>query len=278
MNFFRKRSLLHEGRQWAVLDRVRSPHGILMVIQREERSIQRRRLLNDELIQNTYDPRLRKSLSTFTGALVGLARAYTARVQAALCLGVGAGMVPRQLAADGAAVDAVEINPHITRVAEEWFDFDPAAVSLVHAEGRAFAEESLAQYDLIVLDVFLGGAAPLHFFTREAAEIFHGRLRPEGVLVVNTFGEFDPRQREMSAGFHKTLRTVFGGLSVGAHASGQGNVFHVAVRGRDLELLRSPDFSGEHPAIQFELQMMWEGRREFDSAKGEVLSDAMLGG
>jgi hypothetical protein len=40
--------------------------------------------------------------------------------------------------------------------------------------------------------------------------------------------------------------------------------------------MRAPDFTGEHPAIQFELQLMWKGRREFEPGHGRVLTDAML--
>ncbi len=272
-----RRSLLHEGRQWAVLDRKRSAHGILLVIQRQDGSgVIRRRLLNDDLIQNTYDPEGKKSLSTFTGALTELAAAYAVKMESVLCIGVGAGMVPRQLATHGATVDAVEINPDITRLAEQYFDFDPTTVNLTIDEGRSFAEQSPDTYDVVVLDAFLGMSAPPHLLTLEALAVLRDRLRPSGVLVINTFGEFDVKRREMSACLDCTLREVFGAQSVGAHASGQGNVFHVATRGRRLEPMRAPDFTGEHPAIQFELQLMWEGRREFEPGHGRVLTDAML--
>ncbi len=236
----------------------------------------RRRLLNDDLIQNTYDPEQKKSLSTFTGALTGLAAAYAVQMESVLCIGVGAGMVPRQLATLGASVDAVEINPDITRLAEQHFDFDPTSVNLTIDEGRSFAEQSPATYDLVVLDAFLGMSAPPHLFTLEAMRVLRERLRPSGVLVINTFGEFDAKRREMSACLDRTLIEVFGAQSVGAHASGQGNVFHVATCGRRIEAMRSPDFTGEHPAIQFELQLMWKGRREFEPGHGHILTDAML--
>jgi len=274
-----RRGLLHEGRQWAVLDRTRSAHGILLVIQRKDGSnVVRRRLLNDDLIQNTYDPERHQSLSTFTGALTGLALAYVDQLEKALCIGVGAGMVPRQLAAAGATVDAVEINPEITQLAEQFFDFNPKVMNLVIGEGRAFAEQSTDAYDVVVLDAFLVTSASAHLLTREALEMLRDRLRPGGILVANTFGEFDARQRELSASLGCTLREVFGAKSVGAHASGQGNVFHVATNGQRLEPVGAPDFSREHPAIQFELQLMWEGRREFKPGDGRVLTDAMLPG
>ena len=272
-----RRSLLHEGRQWTVLDRKHSAHGILLVIQRKDGSgVVRRRLLNDDLIQNTYDPEQKKSLSTFTGALTGLVAAYSEQLKSGLCIGVGAGMVPRQLVKLGMSVDAVEINSDITRLAEKYFDFDPTAANLIIGEGRSFAEQSLDAYDVVVLDAFLGMSVPPHLFTVEAMTVLRDRLRSSGVLVINTFGEFDAKRREMSASLDCTLREVFGVQSVGAHASGQGNVFHVATRERRLEPVRVPDFTDEHPAIRFELQLMWEGRREFEPGHGRVLTDAIL--
>lgn len=270
-------SLFHEGRQWAVLDRKRSAHGVLLVIQRKGGSgVIRRRLLNDDLIQNTYDPEQKKSLSTFTGALTGLAAAYAVKMESVLCIGVGAGMVPRQLAMLGATVDAVEINPDITLLAEQYFDFDSTAINLTIDEGRSFVEQSTDTYDVVVLDAFLGMSTPPHLLTLEAMMALRDRLRPSGVLVINTFGEFDLKRRKMSACLDCTLREIFGSQSVGAHASGQGNVFHVAMDERRFEFIRAPDFTGEHPAIQFELQLMWEGRREFEPGHGRVLTDAML--
>ena len=162
----------------------------------------------------------------------------------------------------------------------QYFDFDSTAINLTIDEGRSFVEQSTDTYDVVVLDAFLGMSPPPHLLTLEAMMALRDRLRPSGVLVINTFGEFDVKRRERSACLDCTLREVFGAQSVGAHASGLGNVYHVATRGRRLEPMRAPDFTGEHPAIQFELQLMWEGRHSscciWNTNLGERLNSTAL--
>jgi hypothetical protein len=67
--------------------------------------------LNDNLVQNTYDPEARQSVSLFTFMLSGMAEAYTTNIQRVLCIGMGVGIVPMHFANKGADVDVVEINP-----------------------------------------------------------------------------------------------------------------------------------------------------------------------
>jgi len=69
--------------------------------------------LNDYLTQNGYDTNRKQSVYAFTYMLHGLAHAYTERIESALCIGMGIGIVPMQLAREGVSVDVVEINPAV---------------------------------------------------------------------------------------------------------------------------------------------------------------------
>ena len=60
--------------------------------------------LNDNLIQNTYDPERKQSESAFTYLLSTLARAYTSNINDVLCIGLGIGVVPMDFASQGARV------------------------------------------------------------------------------------------------------------------------------------------------------------------------------
>jgi len=60
-------------------------------IQVLERNDGRRYYLNDFLVQNTYDPERKQSVSQFTYLLSGLARAYVTNVNDVLCIGLGVG-------------------------------------------------------------------------------------------------------------------------------------------------------------------------------------------
>jgi spermidine synthase len=94
--------------------------------------------LNDDLIQNTYDPETRQSESAFSYLLAGLARAYTTNLNDVLCIGLGVGIVPMDFARQGARVDVVEINPAIVPVAQRYFDLQPDKLHITIDDGRHF--------------------------------------------------------------------------------------------------------------------------------------------
>ncbi|HWQ91900.1 MAG TPA: fused MFS/spermidine synthase, partial [Clostridia bacterium] len=166
-----------------------SHFGTLQVLDRLDGSC--RYYLNDNLIQNTYDPREKLSASAFTYLLSDLARCYTTNITDVLCIGMGVGIVPRDFAREGAKVDVVEINPAIVPVAVKYFDFDPSVLRLFIDDGRHFLNECRTQYDAVILDAFLGDSSPSHLMTKEAFAAIRKVLRPGGVLVINSFAEFE---------------------------------------------------------------------------------------
>lgn len=258
------RQVVHlDHQRWEVLERARLPRGVLLVVERRDESgLLLRRLMDGVLIQNTYAPETRQSLSVFTGGLTGLARAYTPGIKSALVIGLGAGLVPRQLAGEGAVVDVVEINPAIPGLAEKYFDFKSAAINRLEiCDGLDFLKSCEGGYDTIVLDAFQGEGSPRHLTAPDALRWFREKLQPQGTLVINRFGEFSAQRRALTRELHRTLIGEFGVESVRLHASGQGNVFFVATPRASLEPCHLPNFSAEHPTLRFELQLVWEGLR-----------------
>ncbi|MCX5908621.1 MAG: fused MFS/spermidine synthase [Deltaproteobacteria bacterium] len=228
------------------LHRRNSNFGLLQVI--EHKSGQIRYLLNDYLLQNTYDPKEKLSVSTFTYMLYGLARAYTPQIGSALVIGLGIGVVPSQIAAGGVRVDVV--------------DFE---------DGRHFVNWASTRYDTIILDAFLGDSSPSHLMSREAFVAMRRLLNPSGTLVINCFAEFNSRRDFFGSSLHKTLRSVF--RSVRIHSSGSGNVYFVASDRESLEVLQPPDFSKAHYAVQEQARLAFAGVLQGDSDRGIVLTD-----
>lgn len=213
-----------------------SNFGELQVI--EQKSTGRRYYLNDFLVQNTYDSTEKVSLSLFTYMLHELAWGYSVNMKSALCIGMGIGIVPRELAREGVQTDAVEINPAIVPVAQKYFDFDPAAVSIHIGDGRYFINKTQKNYDVVILDAFLGDSSPSHLMTKEAFGEMSRLLGQGGVLVINSFGDFAPGRDYFLASLDKTLRAVFKNVNI--HASGRGNVFYAASN-RELKLSLRPN-------------------------------------
>lgn len=251
------------------LFRGNSNFGLLQVIQQKEGT--HRYYLNDYLTQNTYDIVERKSISMFTYMLHGLAHTYLPKVEDVLCIGMGIGIVPMDFARDGAKVDVVEINPAVVPVAQKFFDFDPAKVNIIIADGRYVVNQSTRQYDAIILDAFLGDSCPSHLMTREAFSGMRRILKSEGVLVINTFADFDSERDYFGASLHKTLTNVF--TSVRIHAGRNGNTLFVASSKPNLAFVRPPNVTNVYSGCLGLVQDAYSRLREPNPDHGRILTD-----
>jgi len=126
-----------------------------------------------------------------------------------LILGAGGGSDILQALALGArTVDAVELNPQVVALVQEWFgDFSGRPYSLpgvrLHVgEARGFVAASAARFDLIqvaLLDAFSAAAAGLHglaesyLYTVEALRADLDHLRPGGLLAITRWVNLPPR-------------------------------------------------------------------------------------
>jgi len=113
--------------------------------------------------------------------------------QRILILGLGGGTLPSafQRLYPSVAIDAVEIDPAVVRVARKFFAFEPGPDGRVFEEdGRVFVKRMQrkgVQYDLIVLDAFDHEYIPEHMLTREFLLEVKSLLADRGVLAANTF-------------------------------------------------------------------------------------------
>ena len=261
--------LTHQYAHVVELFRGNSHFGILQVVERRNGGY--RFYLNDGLTQNTYDPDLKQSVSHFTYALSGLARAYTTNINDVLCIGLGVGIVPMEFGRQGARVDVVEINPAVVPVAVRFFDLQTNKINLTLDDGRHFLNRCRKQYDAVILDAFLGDSSPSHLFTHEAFASIRRVLRPGGTLVINSFGNLDDGKDFFTASLDKTLRSVF--RSVRAHTSGDGGIFFAASDRPALEFVHQPDLTNVHSQVLHDTQATYLGVVEPVLAHGRVLTD-----
>lgn len=258
-------------RRWARVDqlwRANSNFGMLQVIQTKDQ--RRRYYLNDYLVQNTYDPEAKKSTSLFTYMLRYLAEGYTTNLQDVLCIGMGAGIVPGEFGREGKRVDVVEINPAVVPVAEKFFNFDSAKTHISIGDGRYHLNKSERKYDAILLDAFLGDSSPSHLMTQEAFASMKRVLKPDGVLVINSFGDLAPGQNFFAASLLKTLSTVF--PSVRVHGTGNGNLFFAASPAPSLTL-HEVSTEDAHPEVRADVIACLGSALSLDPSSGRVLTD-----
>jgi spermidine synthase len=121
----------------------------------------------------------------FTEALNVLAWRTHPHARTALLLGLGPGLLAKEMAARGLSVTVAELEPKVASAAQAWFGL-PASVRVVPGDARAFLRRDSGCYDLIVLDAYAGESAPWYLATAEALAQIKQRLAPGGRLLVNT--------------------------------------------------------------------------------------------
>lgn len=221
----RSASVAYAGRVWRVEATYGSLFGTVKILRSNPQTEDGRFLrvyFQDGLTQNTVDSQGR-SMSFYTYALEALAYAYRPDLRTALVLGLGAGVVPRQLARRGVAVEAVEIDPASLRAAREFFGFDPRLARVHHADARTFLKRCPRAFDVIVVDLFHGDGTPEHLVTRESFRDLKRCLAPRGVAVFNTFSDLE-RPRAY-AHFLATLRSELPHIAL--YRPGWANAVHV---------------------------------------------------
>ncbi len=168
-------------------------------------------------------------------------------------------------------MDAVEINPAIVPVAKKFFGLDPSRMTIAIDDGRHFLNRCDRQYDVVVLDAFLGDSSPSHLMTREAFQAMRRVLRPGGTLVINVYpARLEPGRDFFPASLVDTLRTVFPGVRV--HEAAQ-QLFIAATDRAQPEFVHAPDFARMHPAIVGEARAAFANRDYLEPGDGQVLTD-----
>jgi spermidine synthase len=114
-----------------------------------------------------------------------LSHRYHPEARSALLLGLGAGVLARELVGRGVEVTVVELEPRVGKVARAYFGL-PDSVRLIYEDARTYLNRATEHYDLVFLDVFAGENVPWYLTTVEAISRIKGVLNPGGRLIVNT--------------------------------------------------------------------------------------------
>lgn len=189
----RLQPVAYAGRTWQVEASFGSLFGTVKILKSKPDGADGQFLriyFQDGLTQNTVDSNGR-SMSFYTYALEALAYAYRPEMRSALVLGLGAGIVPMQLARRGVGVEVVEIDPASLRVARDFFGFDAGRARVHHADARAFVRRCSHQFDVVVVDLFHGDGTPDYLVTREFFRDLKNCLAEGGVAVFNTFADLE---------------------------------------------------------------------------------------
>ena len=155
----------------------------------------------------TGKPKVYQSAVSYT-ALLHMGVLFKPEAKTALFVGIGGGIGPMEFHDHyGMQVDAVDVDPEVVRVAEEWFYLAPSDALKVHvSDGRRFLARSDRKYDIIILDAYSsGGSIPWHLVTRQFYELVKRHLAPDGVMVSNLISALDGKGSGIFKSAYKTM-------------------------------------------------------------------------
>jgi len=212
--------------------------------------------------------------SSYTNVL-DIPKRYIGRPGRMLLIGLGGGAVAKSYAKDGWEVDAVEIDPAVTRIAGEHFGLEPNEASVHHADGRRYLARCDRSYDVIILDAFGSSTIPFHLVTREAFELVAKILAPGGVVAINvhSVGWNGLIVRSLTA----TLSASFGqilALPMAEPPDQLGNVVLLAAnRPLALSEAKEPEVPMERLTAEYDRFHAWENRFAPETKGAPVLTD-----
>lgn len=190
-----------------------------------------------------------------------------------LTIGLGGGSVVKNYARENWRIDAVEIDPVVTRLAHQYFGLAKSDAQVYEMDGRRFLATSDKLYDLIILDAFGSSYIPFHLITDEAFGLMHTRLTRSGVLAMNIWaiGWQDEVAKAVSATLQKHFRHVRA-LPIAEPPDQFGNMVLIA---SDRELTLESElppvrdrFGGDYDRVH-----AWDNSFEFDTAGVSILTD-----
>jgi spermidine synthase len=134
----------------------------------------------------------------------GLTFGADARV---LILGLGAGTTAKIITRrfGPVAIDGVEIDPLMVELGKKYFSLDEPNLNIIITDAASFVKEARFKYDLICLDIFMGGVVPKEFESKEFLDGVKGLLKDEGVLAINKIFS----GKEELETFEEFIRSVF---------------------------------------------------------------------
>jgi spermidine synthase len=237
------------GRQATMIHSQSSSIGLIQVMDMDGLG---QSLLVDGITQGGMDRQSGLTVFEFTEYQAYLSWRYHPGAKKALLLGLGTGLLAKQLAARGLQVDVAEIEPRMEEVSRSFFGL-PASVHVILSDARSVLNQDGPGYDLIFLDAFSGENVPWYLMTKEGLGRMQARLNPGGRLIINAVTrspQGSPGLERIEAGISEVFGE--GQVFVDAAHDGMDLVNACLVAGRGLKMNDGVGYPGK--ALSFVAQ------------------------
>lgn len=254
-----------------------SPYGEIRVVDKDEI----RYLLIDGAIHSIVNPEQFWEPQHGYVVVMEINQHFFDRTGSMLLIGLGGGSIANSYSMAGWKVDAVEIDPVVTKAAKKFFGFRTQDCQVFHADGRQFLQSYHEPYDLIIMDAFGSGSVPFHLITQQFFELIQRHLRADGVFAINlqSIGWESNLVKAVAA----TLKSLFHeviALPLHEPPNALGNVILLAAN-RPLEfpdeyLGKPADYIDVDPQEHWKVVQRnhaWDNRFVPETAGAEILTD-----
>jgi len=206
--------------------------------------------------------------------VLDIAKRFFAKPGQVLLVGLGGGSVVKHFYGDGWTVDAVEIDPVVTRMAREHFELKEEEADVFHMDGRQYLMSHEQSYDLIIMDAFGSSSIPFHLVTQEAFALIRSRLAPAGILAMNieAVGWHDVLVHSLAATMGTRFENVVV-LPIAEPPNTLGNLILLA-SDRSLELEDEPVNPDYRFSQEYNRAHAWDNRFEVGDEGATILTDA----
>lgn len=190
-----------------------------------------------------------------------------------LLVGLGGGSVVKSFYRDGWKIDAVEIDPVVTKIARTHFGLLPGEAQVYDMDARQYLITHEKTYDLIIMDAFGSSAIPFHLVTAEAFNLLRSRLNPGGVLAMNVeaVGWHDIIMRSLAM----TARSRFGHVTLLPMAEPPDQLGNLVLLASDrpIALEEEPPVPMDRFSADYHRAHAWDNRFEVDDPAAPILTD-----
>lgn len=138
------------------------------------------------------------SLSYYIHALFGLV--VQTRARDVLMIGCGGGTLGTMLVRAGCNVTTVDIDAVSFALARDYFSLPPAIKCHI-GDGADFLRRCRRDFDVVIVDAFIGDKVPKHLRSDAFFRIAKARLRPRAHILVNVLlaNDLDPTAEAIAA-------------------------------------------------------------------------------
>jgi predicted membrane-bound spermidine synthase len=194
---------------------------------------------------------------------------------------LGGGSLVKTFASNGWDVNAVEIDPVVSKIALKYFGLEPSEAEIYQMDGRRFLSTHKEKYDFIIMDAFGSSSIPFHLVTQESFGLIASRLEEDGIFAINieAVGWKDQIVKSLTTTLKRHFNEVLA-LPISEPPNTLGNVVLLASRRRHLdfpdEMLGRPiDYLRDNYMHWYILQMnhAWDNRFVPETDSNLLLTD-----